>query len=256
MNTSTLQFPSIARDIITRIEQTQARPLRETADLYARSIAKDGLVHLWGGGHSALGVLETFPRIGSIVGFHPLLELPVTYYSNVVGVSGLRQALFLERVPGYAETILDNFTFGPHDCLCVISSTGINSVAIEIALGAKQRSMPVVAITSVAHQQATVSRHASGKRLMDVADIVIDNCTPAGDASIQVEGCDYPTSSTSNLAVITIVQTLNALVAQRLVELGAKPLILGSPHFVANEEESKANIEAYYREFRRRARRL
>ena len=247
---------AIARGIISKIEQTQAEPLRQTADLYARSIADDGLVHLWGGGHSALGVLETFPRIGSIAGFHPLLELPITYYSNVVGVSGLRQALFLERVPGYAEAILQNFTFGPHDCMCVISSTGINSVAIEIALGAKQRSLPVVAITSVAHQQATVSRHSSRQRLIEVADIVIDNCTPPGDASIQVEGCDYPTSSTSNLAVITIVQTLNALIAERLVELGVKPLILGSPHFVASEEEAERNLEEYYREFRRRTRRL
>lgn len=251
-----LQFPSIARDIITKIETTQSENLAAAADLYARSIANDGLVHLWGGGHSALGVLETFPRIGSIVGFHPILELPITYYSNVVGVSGLRQALFLERVSGYAETVLQNFEFSPNDCMCVISSTGINSVAIEIALGSRERGMPVVAITSVEHQAATTSRHSSGKRLAEVADIVIDNCTPPGDASIHVEGCDYPTSSTSNLAVITIVQTLNALVAERLVELKKKPLILGSPHFVATQAESARNIEEYYREFRRRTRRL
>jgi uncharacterized phosphosugar-binding protein len=256
MTDSALAFPAVARDIISKIEETQATALRQAAEQYAKCIANDGLVHLWGGGHSALGVLETFPRIGSIVGFHPLLELPLTYYSNVVGVSGLRQALFLERVAGYAETVLRNFTFGAHDCMCVISSTGINSVAVEMALGAKSRSMPVVAITSVAHQQATVSRHSSGKRLSEVADIVIDNCTPPGDASVHIDGCDYPTSSTSNLAVITIVQTLNALVAERLVAMGSKPLILGSPHFVANEEESKKNIEEYYCEFRRRARRL
>jgi uncharacterized phosphosugar-binding protein len=251
-----LRFPAIARDIITRIEETQSQALGAAADLYARSIANDGLVHLWGGGHSALGVLETFPRIGSIVGFHPILELPITYYSNVVGVSGLRQALFLERVSGYAETVLQNFEFGPNDCMCVISSTGLNSVAIEMALGARERGLPVVAVTSVSHQRSTTSRHASGKTLADAADIVIDNCTPAGDASIHVEGCDYPTSSTSNLAVITIVQTLNALVAERLVKLEKKPLILGSPHFVATEAESTRNIEEYYREFRRRARRL
>lgn len=251
-----LQFPSIARDIITKIETTQSEQLVAAADLYARCIANDGLVHLWGGGHSALGVLETFPRIGSIIGFHPILELPITYYSNVVGVSGLRQALFLERVSGYAETVLQNFEFGVNDCMCVISSTGINSVAIEIALGSQERGMPVVAITSVAHQASTTSRHSSGKRLADMADIVIDNCTPPGDASIHVEGCDYPTSSTSNLAVITIVQTLNALVAERLVKLKKKPLILGSPHFVATQAESAQNIEEYYTEFRRRTRRL
>jgi uncharacterized phosphosugar-binding protein len=253
---SDFQFFGIARDIIDKIERTQADTLRRVADLYARTIATDGLVHLWGGGHSAMGVQETFPRIGSIVGFHPMVELPITYYTNVVGTSGLRQALFLERLSGYAEAVLDNYEFGPNDCFVVISSTGINSVAVEMALGAKRRSMPVVAITSLAHQVKTASRHASGKRLGEVADFVIDNCTPPGDASIKVEGCDYPTSSTSSLGVIVIVQTLNAMVAERLVKMGHKPLILASPHFVDNEEESQRNIEEYYKEFRRRTRRL
>lgn len=253
---SDLKFLDIAREILDKIEKTQAENLRRVADLYARSIAADGLVHLWGGGHSAMGVQEVFPRIGSIVGFHPILELPITYYTNVVGTSGLRQALFLERVSGYAEAVLQNYEFGPNDCFVVISSTGINSVAIEMALGAKKRGMPVVVITSIEHQSRTASRHPSGKKLSDVADFVIDNCTPPGDASVKVEGCDYPTSSTSSVAVIAIVQTLNAMLAERLVKLGHKPLILASPHFVGNEDESQRNIEAYYREFRRRTRRL
>lgn len=203
-----------------------------------------------------MGVQETFPRIGSIVGFHPIIELPLTYYTNVTGTCGLRQSFFLERLSGYAEAILSNYEFGPHDCFEVISSTGINNVAIEMALGARQRGMPVVAITSVGHQSKTVSRHPSGKKLADIAATVIDNCTPPGDASIHVTGCDYPTSATSSVAVMTIVQTLNALVAEKLVELGHKPLILGSPHFVAKVEESERNLNAYYAEFRRRTRRL
>jgi uncharacterized phosphosugar-binding protein len=247
---------SAAHEILNKIEETQLDNLHKAADLYARAIAADGLVHLWGGGHSAMGVQETFPRIGSIVGFHPIVELPITYYTNVVGTSGLRQAFFLERVSGYAETVLQNYEFGPNDCFAVISSTGINSVAIEIAIGAKERGMPVVAITSVAHQTGTVSRHASGKRLSEVADVVIDNCTPPGDASIRVDGCDYPVFSTSSLAVITIVQTLNVMVAELLVKMGHKPLILASPHFVENEQESQRNLEEYYKEFRRRTRKL
>lgn len=253
---SDLKFLDVARGILNKIEKTQAENLSRVADLYARSIAADGLVHLWGGGHSAMGVQEVFPRIGSMVGFHPILELPITYYTNVVGTSGLRQALFLERVSGYAEAVLQNYEFGPKDCFVVISSTGINSVAIEMALGAQKRGMPVAAITSLEHQSRTPSRHPSGKKLGDVANFVIDNCTPPGDASIHVEGCDYPTSSTSSVAVIAIVQTLNAMLAERLVKLGHKPLILASPHFVGNEEESRRNIEEYYREFRRRTRRL
>ncbi len=253
---SDLPFLGIAHEIIDKIGRTQREHIEQAANLYARSIANDGLVHLWGGGHSAIGVQETFPRIGSIVGFHPLVELPITYYTNVVGVSGLRQALFLERLDGYAETILENFEFGPHDCFEVISSTGMNNVVIELALGAKKRGMPVVAITSVSHQMATVSRHPSGKRLCEVADIVIDNCTPPGDAAVRVEGCDYPTCATSSLAVVAIVQTLNALVAEKLVALGSKPLILTSPHFADRQEDAERNLQAYYKEFRRRTRRL
>src|SRR5258708_16774351 len=99
-----------------------------------------------------MAVEETFPRIGSIVGFHPLVELALTNYNNVVGPNGLRQALFLERVDGYAETILQNYSFGPHDCMTVFSSTGINNVVIDIAMGASRRGLPVIAVTSVAHQ--------------------------------------------------------------------------------------------------------
>ncbi len=246
-----LRFLHEAHKIIDCIESTQGENLHRAAEQYARTISSDGLVHLYGGGHSGVGVQETFPRIGSIVGFHPMIELALTNYTDVIGTNGLRQALFLERVDGYGETILQNYDFGPEDCMTVFSSTGINNVVVEIALGAKQRGLPVIAITSVAHQMATQSRHPSGKRLVEIADIVIDNCTPPGDATVQVEGCDYPVGSGSNLAVISIVQTLNVLTAEKLVARGYKPLILGSPHFVGDKRSEK-NLAAYYSETKRR----
>lgn len=248
---STLRFIAEARKIIDAIEQTQADNLDRAADQYAETISHDGLVHLYGGGHSRMGVEETFPRIGSIVGFHPISELAITFYTNVVGPMGLRQALFLERVDGYGEAILSNYDFGAHDCLVVFSSTGINNVALEIALGGKRRGLPVIAITSVAHQMATTSRHPSGKRLSEIADITIDNCTPPGDATVMVEGCDLPVSPGSTVAAATIVQTLNALTAEKLVARGYKPLILGSPHFVG-DPNAATNLEAYYAETKRR----
>jgi uncharacterized phosphosugar-binding protein len=248
---SELRFISQARAIIDQIESTQAENLDRVAEQYATTIANDGLVHLWGGGHSRMGVEETFPRIGSIVGFHPIVELAITHYTNVVGPMGLRQAFLLERVDGYGEAILQNYDFGPHDCLVVFSSTGINNVALDIALGGKARGLPVIAVTSVAHQMATESRHPSGKRLAEVADIVLDNCTPPGDATIMVEGCDYPVSPGSTLANTVMVQTLNALTAEKLVARGYKPLILGSPHFVG-DPNAKQNVEDYFAETKRR----
>ena len=252
---SELRFIEEARQIIDRIERTQAENLHRAAEQYAETISNDGLVHLYGGGHSRMGVEETFPRIGSIVGFHPIVELAITHYTNVVGPMGLRQALFLERVDGYGEAILKNYDFGPHDCLVVFSSTGINNVAVEIALGGKARGLPVIAVTSVAHQMATQSRHPSGKRLAEVADIVLDNCTPPGDTTVHVAGCEYPVAPGSTLATTVIVQTLNVLTAEKLVARGYKPLILGSPHFVG-DPRAEQNLEAYFAETKRRFRQV
>jgi uncharacterized phosphosugar-binding protein len=252
---SRFKFIDEARKIIDQIESTQAENLHRAADQYAETISNDGLVHLYGGGHSRMGVEETFPRIGSIVGFHPMVELAITNYTNVVGPNGLRQALFLERVDGYGEVILQNYNFGPHDCMTVFSSTGMNNVVIDIALGARQRGLLVIAVTSVAHQMSTRSRHPSGKRLAEIADVVIGNCTPPGDSTVTVEGCDYPVAPGSTLATVTIVQTLNALTAEKLVARGYKPLILGSPHFVG-DTRAQQNLEEYYAETRRRFNKL
>lgn len=246
-----LKFIDEAKEIIEKIETTQIENLDKAAELYANAIANDGLVHLYGNGHSAIGVYETFPRIGSIVGFHPLIELSLTYYANVVGSNGLRQNQFIEQMEGFAEKILVNFEFGPHDVLTCFSSTGINQVVIDMALGAQKRGLPIIAITSVQHQMATESRHSSGKRLCEIADVVIDNCTPPGDATIKLEGCDYPVSPGSSLAAVTIVQTLNALTAEKLVQRGYKPLILPSMHFKGDASVNEV-IDQYYSETKRR----
>ena len=246
-----LRFLQEARTILERIESTQADHLDQAAELYANAIAHDGLVHLYGNGHSGIPVYETFPRIGSMVGFHPLIELSLTFYANVVGSNGLRQNQFIEQMEGLAEKILVNFDFGPHDVMVCFSSTGINQVVIEMALGAKKRGIPVVAVTSVAHQLATSSRHTSGKRLIEVADVVIDNCTPPGDATIHMDGLDAPICPGSTLAAVTIVQSLNALTAEKLLARGYKPLVLPSMHFTG-DSSAEETIDRYYQETKRR----
>lgn len=256
---SHLRYPAAARSIVDCIERTQADNIERAADIFADSIANDGLVHMFGAGHSRMGVEEIFPRIGSIVGYHPLVELALTYYTNVVGTMGLRQALFLERVDGYGEVILENYDFRPHDSMLVISSTGINNVVIDIALGARNRNLPLVAITSFAHSSAVQSRHPSGKRLMEIADVAIDNCSPAGDAMIQVEGVEYPVGPGSTVGTATVVHSINERVAAKLVERGASPIVLGSPHFQGHpdaDERARENLERYYAEYKRRASRV
>lgn len=245
------RYPQIAASIVEQIAQTQEDQIQAAADVFADAIAAGGLVHLFGCGHSRMGVEEIFPRIGSIVGYHPIVELSLTYYTNVVGTMGLRQALFLERVDGLGERILDNYVFETHDAALVISSTGINNVPIEVALGLKERGLTVVCITSVAHSQSVASRHPSGKHLYEVADIVLDNCSPRGDAAVSVDGCEYPVGATSTLGTVIIGHTINEMLAEGLVRRGATPLVLGSPH-AGDEDAARRNLDEYFAEHQRR----
>src|SRR3974377_151299 len=130
--------------------------LDHAATLCTEAIAADGLVHLFGCGHSRMLCEEMTPRQGCFVGWHTIVELALTYHNLIVGPNGLRQSLHLEKTPGYAEQILRNFAFGPKDVLIVISTSGIREVIVEMAEGARKRGLSVIGIVSLAHfRQAT-----------------------------------------------------------------------------------------------------
>ena len=112
-----LEWLHEATALLARLEATQADAIEQASQWCAEAIAADGLVHCFGTGHSRIPVEEMFPRYGSYPGFNPMVELSMTFHTQVVGSNGQRQAMFIERTPGLAEVILDNFTFGPHDVL-------------------------------------------------------------------------------------------------------------------------------------------
>ena len=238
--------------VVEKILTTQMDAIERAAEICSDTIVRDGLVFCWGGGHSRMSVEEMFPRIGSYPGFHPMVELALTFYTNVVGNDGLEQSFFIERAEGYAESVLGSYEFGPNDSMICFSSTGINGVVIDMALGAKERGMPVIAVTSVAHADSTVSRHRSGKKLKEIADVVIDNCTPPGDAVVDIEGLRYKVSPTSTIGATAVVNALKARTAELMIAKGVEPIVLTSPHFVENEAEAKAQLKRVYTEFKRR----
>src|SRR5258707_5271071 len=156
--------------------------LDRAAEWCTDAIASDGLVHLFGCGHSRMLCEEMTPRQGCFVGWHTIVELALSFHNLIVGPNGLRQSLHLEKTTGYAEQILRNFAFGPHDVLIVISTSGIREVIVEMAEGAKQRGLSVVGVVSPAHCEQARPAHSSGKKLLDVADVILDNGAPVGDS--------------------------------------------------------------------------
>jgi uncharacterized phosphosugar-binding protein len=249
--TAEAPFLPAARKLLERIEATQGEALEAASRLCAEAIAADGLVHAFGTGHSRIPVEELFPRYGSYPGFNPIVELSMTFHTQVVGANGQRQAMFIERVEGLAETILANFELGPNDALLVFSAGGLTAVPIEMAAGCRRRGLPVVAVTSIAHSRAGTPSHSSGTRLLDHADVVVDLCTPPGDALVALDGLDTPVAPGSTLAAVAIANEIKARTARLLAAQGALPPVLTSAALVGRERSSDL-FDAAYAEYARR----
>jgi uncharacterized phosphosugar-binding protein len=250
-----LDWLAAARVVLDRLEATQAGAIEEASRWAADTIAADGLVHLFGTGHSRIPVEEMFPRYGSYPGFNPMVELSMTFHTQVVGSNGQRQAMAIERTPGLAEVILSNFHFGPHDMLIVFSAGGTTAVPVEMARGARARGLRVVAVTSVAQLSADSLDATAGSRLIDEADLVIDLCTPPADALCSIDGIDTPVGPGSSLAAIAIVNSIKVRTARLLVERGALPPVITRAS-VIGAERSRALFDAAYGEHARRIARV
>lgn len=237
--------------MLRHLRETQLDALERAADLCADAIAQRGLVHLFGTGHSRILVEEIFPRHGSFPGFHPIVELSLTFHNPVVGANGQRQAMYLEHVEGLGKVILRNFVLAPPDVFIVFSNSGVNEVVVEVALEARARGLPVICVVSAAHCAAATPCHSSGLRLPDVADVTIDNGSPAGDAMVEVDGLEDPVGPGSTVGGAAVVNALKCLVAERLTARGAPPLVLSSSHFIG-AEASKERFDACYDDYRDR----
>ncbi|RIK44366.1 MAG: SIS domain-containing protein [Chloroflexi bacterium] len=244
-----------AQAILERIRSTQMEAIARAADICTHTIANEGLVHLFGTGHSRIFLEEMFPRHGSFPGFHPIVELSLTYHNQVVGANGQRQAMFLEHVEGLGKTILRNFVLRAPDSFIVYSNSGVNEVVVEVALEAKAHGLPVIAVVSLDHCLNAKPYHSSGKRLPDVADLTIDNCTPAGDAMVRVEGLSDPVGPGSTIGAAAVTNALKSLIAEKLAALGKPPIVLTSSYFIGSEA-SKRQFDECYDDYRRRVRRV
>jgi uncharacterized phosphosugar-binding protein len=255
MSNAAFDYISQAKAILERIEATQMNAIENAAEICAQAIAGDGLVHLFGTGHSRIFIEEMFPRHGSFPGFHPIVELSLTFHNLVVGSNGQRQAMFLEHVEGFGQVILRNFVFTKPDCFLLFSNSGINEVVVDVAMEAKRQNLPVIAVVSVEHCNASAALHSSGKKLTDLADVVIDNCTPAGDALVRVANLEDPVGPGSTIGAAAVTNALKCRIAEKLTALGKPPLVLTSSYFIGSEA-SKKRFDDCYDDYRDRVRKV
>lgn len=240
----TKQYLNKGRDIISVVEKQEAT-IQEVAKLFADSILKGRMVHVFGSGHSRIMVEEMWPRYGSFPGFNPIVELSLSFHNLVVGANGQRQAMFLENVPGFAPRILRNFDISDQDTALIISSSGCNVVPIEMAEEFKKRKVKVAVLVSSTHLDGSTSKRADGKKLTDFADYILDTGAPLGDAMIKIEGLDTPVSPGSTLGGVLIINTLKAEIAAMLLKNGKTPKVLSSGKLIGEQRAANLFESAY-----------
>src|SRR6476469_3087802 len=152
------QWLAATRAIVNDIEATQSESIQRAAALMADPIQADRWVHTFGCGHATIPVEEMYPRIGGFVGFHPMVELPLTFFTRITGEMGIHQFLFLERAEGYGRAIMKGYEFDARDTMWIFSHTGINNVNIDVALRAKALGLRVVVTGSAEQARSSTPR--------------------------------------------------------------------------------------------------
>jgi uncharacterized phosphosugar-binding protein len=245
------QWLNNARNIMDKIEQTQLENIESAAELMANSIECGRWVHTFGCGHATLPIEEMYPRIGGFVGFHPMIELPLSFFTKITGEMGVHQFVFLERVEGYGIEIMKGYNFDTRDTMWLFSHSGINNVNIDVALEAKKKGMKVVVFGSAAEAKGKQTRHSTGKNIFDLADIIVDTCAPIGDASVDLKNHQDKIGPVSTMAFITCVWMTVTTVAEKLAERGVK-LFIHPSHNVPGDNTAKLRLEEALAEYKKR----
>lgn len=244
------QWLENARSVMTKIENTQLENIQKAAEVMAETIEAGRWVHTFGCGHATLPIEEMYPRIGGFVGFHPIVELPLTFFTNITGQMGVHQFVFLERVEGYGVEIMKSYNFEPRDCMWLFSHSGINNVNIDIAFEAKKKGMKVIVFGSAEAAKGKKTRHSSGKTIFDIADIVVDTCAPIEDASVELKNHKDKIGPVSTMAFVTAVWMTVTTIAELLADKGVKLYI--HPSHNAGEPNAKERLDEALAEYKKR----
>src|SRR5271166_3820134 len=236
---------------LDEVRATQGGAIDHAAEACARSIAAGKLVFSFGTGHGSLPALEMFPRTGTIVGFRPIVESTMISFHRVWGDMGARQYRFIHAIEGYGRAILRSHQLDPADSIVLFSHSGVNAVILDIALGAKEKGLTVIGMTSLSHSFASPSRHSSGKRLFEVADVLIDTGASISDASIRIQGLEAQVGPNSTSGAVAIAHAIVSATAEKLVLRGVQPFVMVNPNTAGKEAANAANDRNYEELWRR-----
>lgn len=238
---------SVAKDylkyvanILDETIETQDKPIEQAAEYVSESCATGGRFYVFGSGHSHMVAEEIYIRAGGLAFVKAILppELMLHEMPN--------KSTYLERLDGYSKAMLNLYKVEEKDTIMIISNSGRNAVPVEMAIEAKKIGAKVIAMTSMKHSTQTTSRHISGKKMYEVADVVLDNGAAKGDAAFYIEGLDTPTGPTSDSIGIALAQALIASSIDKLIKKGINPPVFKSSNVDGADEYNNELFDKYY----------
>lgn len=242
MNIGAEHYLAAVTAAITRVAETQADGVRHAADLVTAALRAGGVVQAFGSGHSEALAMEIAGRAGGLV---PTNKIALR---DLVLFGGADRAVlddpYLERDPAVAHRLYELAPVKPDDVFVIASNSGVNGVVVELAQLVRDHGHRLIAITSLVHGTAVPSRHPSGRRLADLADVVLDNGAPYGDAALPLPG-GGAVGAISSVTGALLAQQVVCEVVARLVAAGETPPIYLSANVPGGDRHNE-EFEARY----------
>ena len=226
-------FVTVARSQFDEVALTQRPAIEQAARWVSEALCGDRFLYAFGTGHSHMIAEEIFYRAGGLARGVPMLEEPLMLHENAI------EATYKERESGYSARILDSYPVVAGDVLVIASNSGRNAVPIELALEAQARGLRTVAITNRAQSLRWPSRHASGKRLAEVAEVVIDNCGVDGDSTVEIPGFPHRVGPPSSITGMLIINLIVVQAVEYAVENGVQPEVFISSNTSGDDHNDR-----------------
>ena len=217
-------FPYIEglQAVLGRIKREQAGNIVKAGRLVADALAAGGVIHAFGTGHSHLIADEAFFRAGGIAAVNPILD------ERLIFLKGALESTRAEQQDGLARLLIEREGVRAEDVGIIISNSGRNAVPVEMALEMRARGIKVVAITNLEQSRASAPRHFTGQRLYEVADVVVDNCVPPGDALLEMRGIESRLGPSSTVAGAAVINSIIIEAVGELLSRGERVPVLPS----------------------------
>ena len=216
------EFHQRTAELLETIHRTQRDAVIQAGNAIYNALQGGHRFFATGTGHSHMLAEEFYARAGGLASVTPILPTEFMLHEHPL------KSTAVERVAAYAPVVLEVYGIQAGDVLLIASNSGRNGLIVELALEARAMGVTVIAITSARGMGHQPSRHASGKKLCDVADIVLDNCGVEGDACCTVSENGMRMGSTSTIAGAYLVQQIGMAVAAAFLAGGTEPPVFMS----------------------------